>query len=166
MPGSTVNAAAELISRTWPLRFAISGSAACAVSIEPIRLTSIVRARACAELVITVVSGAIPALATTMSSPPKVSTVRWTAAFSASGSVTSASTHRCSGPSSSATAASSLRLQPDQRHAGAPGGRLAGQLGTDAAGGAGDQHRLAGQGGRGRCLRSDAIGAPRIRRSN
>ena len=49
MPGSTVNAAAELISSTWPLRFAISGSAACAVSIVPIRLTSIVRASACAE---------------------------------------------------------------------------------------------------------------------
>ena len=29
MPGSTVNAAAELISRTWPLRFATAGSAAC-----------------------------------------------------------------------------------------------------------------------------------------
>ena len=45
MPGSTVNAAAELISSTWPLRAMIAGSAACAVSIEPIRLTSMVRAR-------------------------------------------------------------------------------------------------------------------------
>ena len=51
MPGSTVNAAAELISRMWPLRFATSGSAACAVSIEPIRLTSMVRARECADAV-------------------------------------------------------------------------------------------------------------------
>ena len=63
-------------------------------------------------LVATVVSGAMPALATTTSSPPKVSTVRETAAFSASGSVTSASTHRCSGPSSSATAASSSGSRP------------------------------------------------------
>jgi hypothetical protein len=107
-----VKAPAELISSTCPFRFAISGSAACAVSMVPIRLTSIVRASACADDVITVVSGAMPALATTTSSPPKVSTVRWTAAFSASGSVTSASTHRCSGPSWSATRASSSGSRP------------------------------------------------------
>src|SRR3954451_7981969 len=64
MPGSTVKAAAELTSRMWPRRLAISGSAACAVSIAPIRFTSIVRASARAEAVATVVSGAIPALAT------------------------------------------------------------------------------------------------------
>jgi hypothetical protein len=51
MPGSTVNAAAELTSRMCPLRFATSGSAACAVSIDPIRLTSIVRDSDCADAV-------------------------------------------------------------------------------------------------------------------
>ena len=71
-----------------------------------------VRASACAEAVDTVVSGAMPALATAMSSPPKVSTVRCTAVFSASASVTSASTHRCSGPSSSASAASRSGSSP------------------------------------------------------
>src|SRR4051812_12467086 len=54
----------------------------------------------------------MPALATAMSSPPKVSTVRWTADFRASASVTSASTHRCSGPSSSASAASRSGSSP------------------------------------------------------
>jgi len=39
-----------------------------------------------------------------------------------------------------------LRLQPDQRHASAAGGRPARQLGNDSPGGAGDQDRPAGQG--------------------
>src|SRR4051794_21721327 len=112
MPGSTVNAAAELISSTCPRRLEISGSAACAVSIAPMRFTSMVWARACAELVATVVNGAMPAFVTTTSRPPKVSTVRWTAAASASESVTSASTQRCSGPSASATSASRSGSRP------------------------------------------------------
>ncbi len=86
-----MKAATEATRTSCPWRSEICGSAARTVCQTPIRSTSTTRSHSSGGIVRMVPpSGAIPALATAMSRPPKRSTVSATAAITAPPSVTSA----------------------------------------------------------------------------
>ena len=99
----------EPMKTIWPPRSETCGSAARAVCQAPIRLTSTTRFHSSPGIVraVVTVGGAIPALATAMSSPPKRSTTAATAASIPPSSVTSAPTPKARGPIRSAASRAS-----------------------------------------------------------
>jgi hypothetical protein len=99
----------EPMKISWPPRSLTCGNAARAVSQAPIRLTSSTRRHSSAGIVraVVTVGGAIPALATAMSRPPKWSTTAAIAAIVAPASVTSAPRPIARGPIRSAAARAS-----------------------------------------------------------
>ena len=90
-------------------------------------------------------SGAMPALATTTSSPPKRSTISATAAIIAPWSVTSAAIPIARSPIRSAASRASVGVEVERRRPRRPHVHLAGGLVADPAGAAGDQRDLAVQ---------------------